>query len=426
MAVGVESFVSYSLSVSWNECDDVLWGADCEISTNSMKINEESVFTLDREHPMRTIALNMNGNEDTEVEMLAQRKSKGNRKLCVAYHYGTPLSTNEINSGDSNCGEESLLYQIPAGAQGDHFFTFYSLDDSVVDFSVLFHPNTVPVQDSLKLLADSSVRVEMSENESNTLSFYVSESVDELQIDIEEIAGVDIKELTFSLVPASQRAVQEARVQFSLPNEHQDIRLISPVLGKWLLSIEAPQQTKESKAVLAVRLRTPERKTQQITGQVPQELSSRSWNYFEVLATKGRSEVIVEVNQPMVLLFALRDANELPSATNFDEFSYSGKLQLPLDYSLESSWRVASYNLGSKEAKAQKKSSMSMKQINAQIQTGDPTNGADTRVTIFIWTTFALCGGIIVISTIALIVWLKRAWAGLKESGAYDMLRNQQ
>ena len=107
-----------------------------------MKINEESVFTLDREHSMRTIALNMNGNEDTEVEMLAQRKSKGNRKLCVAYHYGTPLSTNEINSGDSNCGEESLLYQIPAGAQGDHFFTFYSLDDSVVDFSVLFHPNS--------------------------------------------------------------------------------------------------------------------------------------------------------------------------------------------------------------------------------------------------------------------------------------------
>ena len=73
----------------------------------------------------------------------------------------------------------------------------------------------------------------------------------------------------------------------------------------------------------------------------------------------------------------------------------------------------------------QSKNKQQMKEIQAEGTDNTVTNeGADTRVEIFIITVIVVCGGLLVGSTVVLVLWAKKSWKTLKESNAYAMLKN--
>ena len=154
------------------------------------------------------------------------------------------------------------------------------------------------------------------------------------------------------------------------------------------------------------------------------KILSYSWNIYQLNAPLMKGILSIELNCDDHLLLFARNNYLIPSLTEFDLFSSNGQLNIPIDFTSRSSWRIGVFNPDENHPSDYSlivKSSF--KDSTADIQNGD---GADTRVTVFIWTNVVICGGLLLISLVWLIVWIRKAWIQLKNSPAYENLRNSE
>eukprot|EP00339_Tiarina_fusa_P014102 CAMPEP_0117029654 /NCGR_PEP_ID=MMETSP0472-20121206/21455_1 /TAXON_ID=693140 ORGANISM="Tiarina fusus, Strain LIS" /NCGR_SAMPLE_ID=MMETSP0472 /ASSEMBLY_ACC=CAM_ASM_000603 /LENGTH=419 /DNA_ID=CAMNT_0004737481 /DNA_START=291 /DNA_END=1547 /DNA_ORIENTATION=- len=393
-----ENFVLYSLQVSWDVCGEGSWGSDCSVVGQQVEQNGEMIVKIP-EGSMKIIYFETNG--DSEVELLVSGVST---KICVWYQYGIPFISKENENLGEFCGEQTLSHIIQSGSSGLHFFTFFA-EEFDLEFSVLLHRTEISMVPFDFNLAIGEEPASVPANSPKTIfSFEVPSTIKNLEI---EIAAETICDVSCIIVPSSQRNIDAAKIFSKMTTNSHQINLISPIPSSWLLIIDTKSPCNRDLSV-SIQEKIPQA-LETISGNFEgiKSFLPNSQNFFQLQPPQqGRYSAVVEISAKDVILVAKNF--EIPSETNFEIFSNSGEITLPVFYG--SVWNIGVFFVGDDDISDVKmKASYSRVQKNVEntqaIQGGDSTNGADTRVSIFIWTTIAVCGGILLLCAVALVIW---------------------
>jgi len=428
----------YFLTVNWDECSKNYWGTDCQVAAENIQMNQKTSLLISEP---KIFYFESMGDEN-EFDFLVWQQSDNSQSICIEYQYGSPLFS-EYSSSQIICSHGDVLSKaVDAYSRGFHFFKIFPEEGNELEIAFLLHQtridNEMNIHQAIPVDAGFS-SFNINRGEQKTFSFEVEQANNVnkfIQIQCEQASICS--SLEFTLAPASYIRIPEAQTIFRMDAE-QEITLTLPELGSWIIVVEQSNAIAHTASfAMAISSIDSGENVNVLSKDIKEysgRLESNSWNYFQIESTPTKSTVQLGVNSPNIMIFG-NNNYILPSLMNYDQVADHQPLTIHLDFSTSSSWRIGLFNTGEPtsytvtldftDVHVQRAKMVQATENTLDIQTGDQTNGADTRVSIFIWTTLVICGGLLIICTIVGIVWLKRAWKNLKESGAYDMLKNSQ